>query len=200
MNKHTLFRDISRDTKNSYALKRNERIVFFMQDRSGELVFHMDAPGAEAYVFAILSGSGTSVSSLRITSIHSAPDTFSRAIIRGIADDVSAITYNGLIRIEPGAVRSDASQEIRSLILSPEASVSSQPALEILEEDVHCNHSATLSPLNDAERFFIETRGVSENQAKQLLIKGFINDIFFQISDIASPDAIKTLGHVTSAN
>ena len=171
------FRDITNDKKTRYVLKQDEKCVFFMHNRSGDITFELAGPGAEARIFAVMTGPDSARRSLRIEERHLAPDTVSSAVVRNVLDDNAALSYEGAVRIERGAVRSDAVQDIRSLLLSSGASVSAEPALEILENDVRCRHSATASPVNQEQLFFARSRGLSEQAARQILVDGFLDEV-----------------------
>lgn len=171
------FRDITNDKKTRYVLKQDEKCVFFMHNRSGDITFELAGPGAEARIFAVMTGTDSARRSLRIEEHHLAPDTVSSAVVRNVLDDNAALSYEGAVRIERGAVRSDAVQDIRSLLLSSGASVSAEPALEILENDVRCRHSATASPVNQEQLFFARSRGLSEQAARQILVDGFLDEV-----------------------
>lgn len=170
------FIDISQDKKTLYALKKNEQCIFYMLNRNGKITFELAGENAEAHIFSFFIGKKNDKGKLSITQKHTAPKTTSRAIVKSILFDESEYTYTGLIAIEKQAKQSDASQESRTLLLSPFAGVSAKPALEILADDVKCKHSATVSNLNPEALFFARSRGLSETQATTLLINGFFND------------------------
>jgi Fe-S cluster assembly protein SufD len=171
------FEDISTEKQTTYRLGANEKAVFFMLNRSGNLVFELAGTGAEAHIFALFTGKGADKAGLAITQRHLAPKTVSHALIKSALSDQSSFTYDGLIRIEKKALLSDASQECRSLLLSPDASASSRPSLEILNDDVSCRHAATASSVDAEQLFFAQSRGLSKAQATELLVQGFFNDV-----------------------
>lgn len=170
------FIDISKDKKTLYTLQTNERVVFFMLNRNGKITFELAGTGAEAHIFSFFIGKKNNKGTLDITQKHSAPRTISRAIVKSVLFDESEYNFTGLIAIKKQAEQSDASQEIRSLLLSPLTSASAKPSLEILASDVKCKHSATASNLNPEALFFAQSRGLSEKQAAMLLVNGFFND------------------------
>lgn len=175
------FKDITTDTQTLYRLNANERCVFFMLNRSGEITFELTGSGAEAHIFSFCIGKNDEKISLRILQNHLAPKTVSHTLIKSIAKDEATCTYDGTIFIDTNASQSDASQESRALLLSPSASVSLKPTLEILTHDVKCHHAATVSPLNDEALFFAQCRGLSHAQAKKLLVHGFLSDALIKM-------------------
>ena len=73
----------------------------------------------------------------------------------------SRSVYSGLIRVHRGAVRSDARQTNHNLVLDEGAHADSVPNLDILENDVRCSHASTVGPIDEDQRYYIESRGVA---------------------------------------
>lgn len=176
------FRDISTDKKTAYRIGKDERVVFFMKNRSGALEFTLAGPGAEAHVFALFEGTQGDRFSLNLTQHHRAPDTKSSALVKGILTDDASFSYEGLVRIEKGATGSDATQENRNLLLSETASAVSIPSLEILENDVACGHASTTGTLSEEAILYMKTRGLSQTDAERLLADGFVNSFYDEIA------------------
>ncbi len=168
------FKDISTDQKTLYRLKENEQRVFFMLNRGGEITFELVGAGAEAHIFSFFIGKNTQTEKLIVLQKHLAPNTVSSALIKNVLFDTSAFTYEGLIHIAQSGKGSDASQECRTLLLSPRAQMFTKPALEILADDVKCRHAAAVSPINQEALFFAMARGLSASQAQELIISGFL--------------------------
>ncbi len=175
------YRDISNDTESLYRLAENEKAVFFMLNRIGKITVELAGPGAAAHVFAFYTGEDVDAKSLDLTQRHLAPDTVSSALVKAALDNDASFAYDGSIKIDKGAFRSHASQESRTLLLSPTARASARPALEILAHDVICHHAATTSPVNDEALFFARSRGLSKDAAKKLLVRGFFQEAFEQM-------------------
>lgn len=178
------FKDISTDTQKTYILVENEKCVFFMLNRNGEITFDLAAPGAEAHVFAFSFGGKIEKGTLRILQNHIAPRTTSSVLIKGALSNASEFNYEGTVRIEKDALLSHASQECRMLLLSGEAKASSRPSLEILASDVTCHHAATMSALDREQLFFLQSRGLSPEQAKQVLVEGFFHEALERVKKI----------------
>jgi len=182
------FKDISTSKKTSYVLKENEKVVFFLQNRSGTFDFVLAGIGAEAHVFALFDekcpsqGGQASTFSLEIRQHHKAGNTKSTALVKSLLSGNSSLSYQGLIRIEKGATKSDAKQENRNLLLSEEASAVSIPSLEILESDVTCEHASTTGTLSEEAILYMKTRGLDHAQAERLLAEGFINSFYDEIA------------------
>ena len=175
------FIDITDSKKNRYALGENEKAVFFMKNRSGTVEFILGGRGAEAHIFAIFEGNANEEFSLDILQHHKAPGTASSALVKSLLSDTSSLSYGGLIRIDKGADGSDAKQENRNLLLSESASAISIPSLEILTNDVVCEHASTTGTLSEEAVLYMKTRGLSQEQAERLLAYGFRKSLFEEI-------------------
>ena len=172
-----LFTDITNDTKTTYSLKADEKRVFFLLNRSGDITFKLSAPGAEARIYALYTGENEDQYALRITQRHSAPRTKSNALVKSVLDDSSSFSYRGTIRIEKKAAGTVATQENRNLLLSSTASVESNPMLEILNQEVVCHHAAVTSAPREEQLFALASRGIPKAIAIRLIAEGFQKDI-----------------------
>ncbi len=175
------YRDISSETQTVYRLEESENIVFFLLNRTGKITIELASHGAAAHVFAFYTGTGDSRQSLDLVQKHLAPDTVSSALVKAALGGTASFTYDGAIIIDKDAHRSDASQESRTLLLSPLARSQARPALEILAHDVKCHHAATTAPLNDEALFFAESRGLPKAAARNLLVSGFFQEAMERI-------------------
>ena len=104
---------------------------------------------------------------------HLAGETRSDMDIRAVLGDESRAVYTGLIRIEEGCPGTEAYQEARNLLLSQKARAETIPELEILTDDVRCSHGAATSPVPEEEVFYMESRGLSREEALRLYVGGF---------------------------
>jgi len=112
---------------------------------------------------------------------HVAPRTTSDLLFMGAVADRSHSVYSGLIRVRPGAVRSDAMQTNHNLVLDEGAHADSVPNLDIEENDVRCSHGSTVGPVDEDQRYYLESRGVEPSVAERLIVAGFFEDIASQV-------------------
>jgi Fe-S cluster assembly protein SufD len=133
--------------------------------------------GAEGRLAAAYFGEADQTLDFRTFQDHAAPDTRSELLFKGALDGASRSIYTGLIRVRPEAVRTVANQTNRNVKLSPEAWAESVPNLEIETDDVVCSHASTVSPVDEDQRFFLESRGVPTVTAERLLLEGFFEDV-----------------------
>jgi len=112
---------------------------------------------------------------------HRAPRTTSDLLFMGAVAETAHSVYSGLIRVRRGAVKSDAVQTNHNLVLDEGAHADSVPNLDIEENDVKCSHGSTVGPVDEDQRYYLESRGVEPERAEQLIVAGFFDSIADQV-------------------
>ena len=160
--------------------------------RSGKTRVQNDlvGPGASARVTGTYFADGLQHLDYDTFQEHVAPNTTSDFAFRGVLRDDASAVWRGMIRVEDDAQRTNAYQENRNLILSPNAHADSIPGLEILANDVRCTHGATNSPVNRDELFYCMARGLSRGEAERLIVRGFFQDMLDRIQLEPVRDAV----------
>lgn len=115
---------------------------------------------------------------------HNASHTNSHEHYRGIIDGRSRAAFNGKVTVNPDAQKISAHQNNRNLLLSSQAEIDTRPQLEIFSDDVKCTHGATVGQLNKDALFYLQSRGISADMARTLMMYGFVHDL---INEIESP-------------
>lgn len=105
---------------------------------------------------------------------HAAEDTFSDLAFRGVLAQSSTAVWRGMIKVDEGAQRTDAFQECRNMMLSPDAHADAIPGLEILADDVACTHAAAIAQVDKDQLFYLNSRGLSEDEGRSLVVEGFL--------------------------
>ncbi len=108
---------------------------------------------------------------------HLAPRTTSAQRYRAVLDGQSRSIFSGRVHVAPDAVKADADQSSRSLLLSQKAEADSKPSLEIWTDDVQCRHGATVGQLDEAALFYLHSRGIEEAAARRMLVEAFAAEI-----------------------
>jgi Fe-S cluster assembly protein SufD len=137
----------------------------------------VDGKGAHSEILSAYLGDGTQVHDIRTLQDHVAPRTTSELLCQGAVAGTSRSVYSGLIRVHRGAIRTDARQTNNNLVLDEGAHADSVPNLDILENDVKCSHASTVGPIDEDQRYYIESRGVSPDVAEGLIVQGFFDAI-----------------------
>lgn len=112
---------------------------------------------------------------------HLAEQTHSQQHYKGILKDQSKAIFNGKVMVHPQAHQTVAHQSNQNILLSGTAEVDTKPELEIYNEDVKCSHGATVGPLEQEAIFYLQSRGMSKDQAAHLLIEAFFNELITPI-------------------
>jgi len=113
---------------------------------------------------------------------HLAPNAHSDLLYKGALRDESLAVFSGLIRVEPGAQKTDAYQTNRNLILgTDDAMAVSLPRLEIQADDVKCSHGSTTGQVDEVELFYLMSRGIPRREAEKLVVFGFFGEVTSRI-------------------
>jgi Fe-S cluster assembly protein SufD len=112
---------------------------------------------------------------------HLKPRCTSRQNYKGILDGKSRAVFNGRVFVHAGAHGTDAEQSNKNLLLSTDARVDTKPQLEIFNDDVKCSHGATVGQLEEEELFYLLSRGLHPDLARNLLTYGFAEEIVEKI-------------------
>ena len=115
---------------------------------------------------------------------HASPHTTSRQLFKSVVGGTGRSVNQGRVLVREGAVKSDSHQLFRSLLLSPRAECDAKPELEIFADDVICGHGTAIGALDDNALFYLRSRGIPEPEAKDLLIRAFMEDA---IGDFVDP-------------
>lgn len=133
--------------------------------------------GATGNLRAVYFGEGSQTLDFRTFQQHAAPDTTSNLLFKGVVDDHSRSVYTGLIKVEKDARGTNAFQTNRNIKLSEHAWAESVPNLEIETNDVRCSHASTVGPIDEDQRFYLESRGVRPDVAERLIVAGFFDEV-----------------------
>lgn len=112
---------------------------------------------------------------------HAAPNCSSRELYKGILDGEGRGVFLGHVLVRPGAQKTSAWQTNQNLLLSAGARVESNPQLEIYADDVQCRHGSTVGQLDDNMLFYLRSRGIGAEAARQVLVRAFAGEILQQV-------------------
>jgi Fe-S cluster assembly protein SufD len=145
--------------------------------RSGHVLMEtrLAGEGADARVTGAYATHGRQHIDFDTTQEHAAPNTTSDLAFRGVLQDRSSAVWKGNIIVDPGAQKTDAFQESRNLLISKRAHADAIPGLEIQANDVRCTHAAAVAQVDPEQLFYLRSRGLREDVAKQLVIEGFLS-------------------------
>jgi Fe-S cluster assembly protein SufD len=107
----------------------------------------------------------------------------SSLIMNGIVAKRAQVEYQGSIKIGSQANQSRASQENKTILIGSQAKAISSPSLEVLTHEVQCAHGSAVGPLQSDQIYYVQSRGFSEQEAKQLLIRSFLAQAIMDIPE-----------------
>ena len=147
-------------------------------------------PGATGKVTGAYASRGRQHLDFDTFQEHSAENCVSDLAFRGVLNDSATSVWSGMIRVDVGAQKTDAFQESRNLLLSRKAHADAIPGLEIEADDVRCTHAAAIAQLDEDQIFYLRSRGLPLNQARRLVIEGFLAEIVERFEEGRSRDAL----------
>ena len=147
--------------------------------------------GATSHLQAVYFGGGTQMHDFRTMQDHSAPSTTSDLLFKGAVQDHAQSVYTGLIRVRKEGAGTNAYQTNRNLVLSEGARAESVPNLEIEINDVKCSHASAVGPIDDDQRYYLESRGIPPDVAERLIVLGFFSEVLEALPTQALIDTLR---------
>lgn len=141
-----------------------------------DLTINLDESKAQCIMNGIYAPNDGQHVDHHTTVFHHVPDCHSKQDYKGIMQGNGRGVFNGRVVVNRGAIKTDAQQQNKNLLLSPHAEIDTKPQLEIFADDVVCSHGATVGQLDEDALFYLETRGISRAEASRYLIHAFAND------------------------
>lgn len=133
--------------------------------------------GASGDLLALYFGTGDQTLDFRTFQDHVGPDTTSNLLFKGAVDHRSRSVYTGMIQVRPEGRGTNAFQTNRNIKLSPDAWAESVPNLQIENNEVACSHASTVGPIDEEQRFYLESRGVPPEASERLIVAGFFDEV-----------------------
>lgn len=146
-----------------------------------DLEVRQTAEAAECTLDGLALIGGRQIADTHTRIDHLKPHGTSRQLHKCIVDDAAHAVFNGKVVVHPGAQKTDSAQSSRNLLLTKTAVVDTLPQLEILADDVKCTHGATVGQLDSEEVFYLRSRGLSEDAARNLLTYAFGAEVIERI-------------------
>jgi len=141
-----------------------------------------DAEGSECTLNGLSLGSGTQVIDNHTVIDHAMPHCSSHELYKSILDGGSKGIFNGKVFVRKDAQKTDAKQTNKTLLLSDDATMNTKPQLEIFADDVKCTHGATIGQLDDEQIFYLRSRGIDLDAARDILTSAFAGDVVSRIT------------------
>ncbi|MEM8771693.1 MAG: Fe-S cluster assembly protein SufD [Pseudomonadota bacterium] len=142
-----------------------------------ETLLHFWGEDGEARVDSAALLTGEAHADFTTHVLHKKPGCAVRQLHKGVAADRGRAVFQGKFEVERAAQKTDAQMTANALLLSDRAEANHKPELEIYADDVECAHGSTCGALDDAALFYLRQRGLSERQARALLIEAFAGEV-----------------------
>lgn len=137
----------------------------------------LDGEGCNADIFGLYLMDKKQHIDNHIKVDHNKANCNSNELFKGILDDEATAVFNGHICVAPNAQKTNAYQNNSNLLLTSKAKINTMPFLEIYADDVKCSHGATVGQLDQEAMFYLRSRGISQPNARLLLMYAFASDI-----------------------
>jgi len=132
------------------------------------------AEDADFELFGANIGTGLSTNEIVTSVRHLEPGGRSRQSVRSVLGGKAVGTYLGKVAVARGAQKTDAEQSVKAMLLDRGATANCKPELEIFADDVKCAHGASVGELDEAQLFYLQSRGLPPAEARSLLLEGFV--------------------------
>ncbi len=192
----TIVVDVDKRSQKEYIVGENESltlsiIAFHPHAKEADYTVRLKGKRAKAKIIGLVVGNDESIFHLHTLQIHEAPETTSELLVKSVLAGAAQFLYDGAIRVERPAQKTDAYQRNENLLLSEGAHAESKPTLEILANDVRCTHGATVGAISKEELWYLATRGISGESGKKLIVEGFLESALEKISDTIASEGVR---------
>jgi len=165
----------------------NSKCTFHTITTDGKLIRNnlnasLIGEGAECYMNGLYMTKGKQHVDNHTKVTHAVPNCYSNELYKGILNDSSQGVFNGKVVVEKYAQKTNAFQFNGNILLNDNAQINSKPELEIYADDVKCSHGSTTGQLDKEALFYLESRGIHRDKARNLLVYAFANEVLEKIS------------------
>ncbi len=184
------FNNINQDTNSvseTFILSNGSKFI------KNEINCNLNGKYSSAFVNGIFSLNANKHHEIKTNINHLTENTKSYQLIKSVLDNNSKAAYQGKIYVGQDAQKTDGYQLSKAVLLNENSEFNAKPELEIYADDVKCSHGSASGSLNEDSIFYLRSRGLSYNEAKNLLIKGFLLDVIEKITDEEIKNIIKFL-------
>jgi Fe-S cluster assembly protein SufD len=171
----THIRHIGKSYSNTVTISLNGGMI------RNNLNIVLDAEYCESHLYGLYFQKGQNHVDNHTVVDNVKPNCFSNQFYKGIMDDSATGVFNGKIFVRPQAQKTNAYQSNKNILLSGSATVNTKPQLEIFADDVKCSHGCTVGRLDEEGLFYLRSRGITEKNAKSLLLHAYASDILENI-------------------
>ncbi len=178
------------------TMERDSYLNSFSLNLGGKMTRHeihsvLNGPNIECALNGANLLDSTQHGDTTIVMEHTAPHCVSNQFYRTILNDAARGVFQGKVHVHKAAQKTDGYQLANTLLLSPKAEMDTKPELEIYADDVKCSHGATTGQLDEEPLFYLRSRGLTEPEARMLLIQAFVDEVVDKVEDETLQSEIK---------
>lgn len=168
--------------------ERDSHVNCFTLSLNGKLIrnnLHLiiDGEGVDSHMYGLYLLTGETLGDNHTVVDHRKPNSQSNELYKGVMDGSSKGVFNGKIYVRPDAQKTNAFQSNRNILLSDKATVNTKPQLEIWADDVKCSHGCTSGQLDEEALFYLQSRGISKDSARALLLYAYAGEVIDKITN-----------------
>lgn len=162
---------------------RDATVVGFNAGIGGRTVrvneeFILEGQGSSGRLYGVYFPAGDQHIDFHTLQDHIAQHTTSDLLFKGALQDTATAIYEGMVWVRQGAKRTDANQTNKNILLSTTSKADSVPSLQIEDSDIdRCSHGATVGQVDENQLFYLESRGLTRQEATKLLLEGFFEQV-----------------------
>lgn len=171
---------------NSHAFSTGARI------QRHDVGIALKGEGADCTMNGVYLADGDRLMDTHTSLDHAMPHCTSHELYKGILADKARAVFNGRIIVRLDAQKTDAKQTNRALLLSDDATINSNPQLEIFADDVKCTHGAAVGQLDEEAMFYLQARGLTRIEARDMLLHAFAGEVLEGLKIPALREQIET--------
>lgn len=141
------------------------------------LTLHLNAKDLESHLYGLYLTADKQLVDNHTEVHHKMPNGESNQLYKGVLMDQSKAVFNGKIYVYEDAQKTNAFQQSNNILFSEKATINAKPQLEIFADDVKCSHGTTIGQMNKESLFYLQSRGISEQTAKNMMVNAFAFDV-----------------------
>lgn len=141
------------------------------------LALHLNAKDLESHLYGLYLTADKQLVDNHTEVHHKFPNGESNQLYKGVLMDSSKAVFNGKIYVCEDAQKTNAFQQSNNILFSEKATVNAKPQLEIFADDVKCSHGTTIGQMNKEALFYLQSRGIGEQTAKNMMVNAFAFDV-----------------------
>lgn len=141
----------------------------------------LEGPEAQAETTGLSFSTGKQHFDIKTRSLHAAPHTNANSLFKAVLNDESMTGFQGAIRVLKPGQNTDSFLEDHTLFLSEASKADALPSLDVDANDVRCSHGATIGMIDAEQVFYLQSRGLSRQEAEKMIVAGFFENVISRI-------------------